>query len=218
MISLQNVSKYYPTKNGRKYVLRDVTLAIPAGRDIAILGPNGAGKSTLVRLLGGTDIPNKGKVKRLSNVSWPLGLAAGFQGSMSGRENVRFVARIHGIKHTHILEDQVAAFAEIGRYFDEPIKNYSSGMKSRLAFGLSLAFDFDILLIDEVLSVGDKNFKEKSKAALKAKREKSSIILVSHSLGTLREMCNAGIVIKNAQLHWHEDVESAIQDYITTYG
>jgi capsular polysaccharide transport system ATP-binding protein len=219
MIKFENVSKYYPTKQGRRYVFKDVNMTLPTDVSIAVLGPNGAGKSTLVRMLGGADYPNKGEILSNKNISWPLGLQGGLQGSMSGRENCRFVARIHGYKDTKEIEQKVYDFAEIGPYFDEPVKSYSSGMRSRVAFGLTMAFDFDfdVLLIDELGAVGDANFRKKSQALLKSKFETTKLIMVSHSMGELRKYCQAGLVVKNQNLLFFPNLEDAIQEYEDTY-
>jgi len=219
MIHFNNVSKYYATKQGRHYVLKNVDLALPTDRNIAVLGPNGVGKSTLIRMLGGADFPNKGQIVSNQKISWPLGLQGGLQGSMSARENVRFVARIHGYKNTQKIEQQVDDFAEIGKFFDEPVKTYSSGMKARVAFGLTMAFDFDfdVLLVDELGAVGDANFRCKSEALLKEKYEKTKLIMVSHSMGELRKNCQAGLVIINQDLRFHTDIESAIKEYEEHY-
>lgn len=219
MIKLSNVSKYYPTKSGRHYILKNVSIELPTDKSIAVLGPNGAGKSTLIRMLGGADLPNKGDISSNKRISWPLGLSGGLQGSMTGRENVRFVARIHGYKNTQIIEQQVEDFAEIGRYFNEPVKTYSSGMRSKIAFGLTMAFDFnfDVLLIDELNAVGDANFRQKSEALLIEKYEKTKVIMVNHSLNQLRRFCTAGVVVKNQNLYFHDDLEDAIKEYEETY-
>lgn len=219
MIKFENVSKYYPTKQGRRYVFKDVNMTLPTDVSIAILGPNGVGKSTLVRMLGGADYPNKGEILSDKNISWPLGLQGGLQGSMSGRENCRFVARIHGYKDTKEVEQKVYDFAEIGAYFDEPVKSYSSGMRSRVAFGLTMAFDFDfdVLLIDELGAVGDANFRKKSQALLKSKFETTKLIMVSHSMGELRKYCQAGLVVKNQNLLFFPNLEDAIKEYEDTY-
>ncbi|WP_159821704.1 ABC transporter ATP-binding protein [Colwellia sp. 20A7] len=219
MIHFENVSKYYATKQGRHYVLKNVNLALPTDRNIAVLGPNGVGKSTLIKMLGGADFPNKGKINSTEKISWPLGLQGGLQGSMSARENVRFVARIHGYKNTKPIEQLVEDFAEIGKFFNEPVKNYSSGMKARVAFGLTMAFDFDfdVLLVDELGAVGDANFRRKSEALLKEKYEKTKLIMVSHSMGELRKNCQAGLVIINQNLRYHTDIESAIKEYENHY-
>ena len=215
MIELRNVTKYYKTAHAKKYILNNVTTTIPSGLNIGILGRNGAGKSTLLRMLGGIDYPNSGIISSPNSFSWPMGLAGGFQGSMTGRQNVKFVCRIYGKSEAQIEEaiESVQEFAEIGDYFDMPIKTYSSGMKSRLSFGLSLFFDFDYLIIDETLSVGDKNFQEKSKKALRKKIESCNVLLVSHSMPVLKEICDAGIVVHNGQMSYYTDINEAIDAY-----
>ncbi|WP_339014830.1 ABC transporter ATP-binding protein [Aeromonas popoffii] len=215
MITLDNVSKYYPTKFGRHYVLRNVSFTLPGDRNIGILGANGAGKSTLLRLLGGMDMPNQGKVIRHSRVSWPLALSGGFQGSMTGRENTRFVCRIHGVHDTAEVEEWVKAFSEIGQHYELPIKGYSSGMRSKFSFAVSMAFDFDIYLTDEITSVGDARFRQKCIDVFTQKRETASLIMVSHDMKTLRQQCDMGIVLQNGQLTLHDDIEEAIAIYQT---
>ncbi|MCH1930207.1 ABC transporter ATP-binding protein [Shewanella sp. A25] len=219
MITFDNVSKYYPTKQGRHYVFRDLNLELPTDKNIAIIGPNGVGKSTLIRMLGGTDNPTTGRIVSDKNISWPMGLQGGLQGSMTARENVKFVARIHGYRDTKIIEQRVQDFAEIGKYFDEPVKNYSSGMRSRVTFGLTMAFDFDfdVLLIDELGAVGDANFKKKSEELLLSKYQTSKLIMVNHSIGALKKFCQSGLVIKNQQLYYFDDIDNAIELYESTY-
>ena len=215
MIELRNVTKYYQTKHEKKYVLNNVTFTIPSGVNVGILGRNGAGKSTLLRMLGGIDFPNSGIINSPHSFSWPMGLAGGFQGSMTGRQNVQFVCRIYGKSEYEIQAaiESVKAFSELGEYFDMPIKTYSSGMKSRLSFGLSLFFDFDYLIIDETLSVGDKNFQEKSKKALRKKIENCHVLLVSHSMPVLKEICDVGIVVHKGQMYYHDSIDDAINTY-----
>ena len=215
MIALHHVTKSYPTPHGRKYVLDDVTQTIPPDVNVGILGRNGAGKSTLLRMLGGIDFPDSGHIVSDASFSWPMGLAGGFQGSMTGRQNVMFVCRIYG-KSGYEIEraiESVREFSELGDYFDMPIKTYSSGMKSRLSFGLSLVFDFDYLIIDETLSVGDREFQEKSKAALRKKIETCRILLVSHSMPVLRELCDVGIVVHDGTVSYFDDIAQAIAMY-----
>jgi len=215
MIVLENATKFYKTKNGRKYILKNASFIIPEGKNIGILGRNGAGKSTLLRMLGGIDFPNSGKIYSNKSFSWPMGLAGGFQGSMTGRQNVKFVCRVFSRSEEDIKEiiEFVKKFSELGDFFDMPIKIYSSGMKSRLSFGLSLAFDFDYILIDETLSVGDARFKTKSKEALMKKIEKSNVLMVSHSMGDLKQICDAGIVLNSGRLNYFEDINEAIRVY-----
>jgi len=215
LIELRNVTKYYKTAHGKKYVLKDVSQIIPTHTNVGILGRNGAGKSTLLRMLGGIDFPNSGTIHSDKTFSWPMGLAGGFQGSMTGRQNVKFVCRIYGKSEYEIQQaiESVKEFSELGDYFDMPIKIYSSGMKSRLSFGLSLFFDFDYLIIDETLSVGDKNFQVKSKNALRKKIENCNVLLVSHSMPTLKEICDSGIVVNNGTMTYYEDINDAIAIY-----
>ena len=154
MIALHNIAKSYPLPRGKKVVLDDVNITFRPGENMGILGLNGAGKSTLMRIIGGAELPDSGKVVRKSRVSWPIGFAGGFHGSLTGRENLRFTSRIYGSdirKVTEFVED----FSELGPYMDMPVRTYSSGMKSKLAFGLSMAIGFDFYLIDEAYSVGD---------------------------------------------------------------
>jgi len=215
MIHFINMSKYYPTKSGRSYVFKDVNLSIPVDKSIGVLGPNGAGKSTLIRMIGGADAPSKGSIESPLNISWPLGLQGGLQGSMSGRENVRFVARIHGYKDTKAVESKVEQFAEIGRYYDEPVKKYSSGMRARIAFGLTMAFDFDfdVLLIDELTAVGDMAFRKKSEALLKEKYKQTKLMMVNHSLPQLKNFCESAILIGNQTIQYFESIDDAIEQY-----
>ncbi|MCL2914149.1 ABC transporter ATP-binding protein [Shewanella corallii] len=219
MIHFENVSKFYPTKQGRHYVFRNIDLDLPTDRNIAILGPNGVGKSTLIRMIGGTDMPNEGRIRSLKNISWPLGLQGGLQGSMTARENVKFIARIHGYKNTRPIEKRVQEFAEVGKYFDEPVKSYSSGMRSRVTFGLTMAFDFDfdVLLIDELGAVGDANFRKKSEELLLSKYETTKLIMVNHNIRELKKFCQTGLVIKDQQLHFFDDINDAVELYQATY-
>lgn len=217
MIQLNNVTKWHPTKTGRRYILRDVSTVLPEGANIAILGPNGAGKSTFMRMLAQSEHPNSGNIDVNGSISWPMGLKGGFIGNLSGRDNAKFVCRIYGYDEKKVKEklDFIYDFAEIGDYFDMPIRTYSSGMKSRLAFGLSMSFDFDYYLVDEVLSVGDKQFRDKCREQLELKRKKSNFIIVSHDMNTLRKMCDVGIVLKNGTLRSYKNIEHAIRAYQT---
>jgi len=217
MIELKNVTKYFKTKEGRKYILKDVSIVIPSHCNIGILGRNGTGKSTIMRMLGQIEFPNSGKVLSNKSFSWPLGLGGGFVGNMSGKSNVKFVCRLYGKsqKETRDIVNFVKEFSELDDYFNMPIKTYSSGMKSRLSFGLSLSFDFDYMLIDETLSVGDARFKKKSKEALLKKIERCNVLLVSHDMGTLKDICDVGIVVNNGKMSYFEDINSAINEYVS---
>ena len=215
MIELKNVTKYFKTSKGKKYILKDANLIIPSGTNIGILGRNGAGKSTIMRMLGRIEFPTYGEIISDNTFSWPLGLGGGFVGSMTGRANVKFVCRLYGRgpKEIKKIIDFVYNFSELKDYFDMPIKTYSSGMKSRLSFGLSLAFDFDYMLIDETLSVGDARFKQKSKEALMKKIEKCNVLLVSHNMKTLKEICDSGIVVNGGEIKYYENINDAIEEY-----
>ncbi|WP_110687106.1 ABC transporter ATP-binding protein [Salinicola aestuarinus] len=214
MIEIRNLYKRYHNHHGSPWVLEDVSLTIPDGVSVGLLGRNGAGKTTLLRLIGGMDTPDRGEIVRESRVSWPIGLAGGFQGSMTGRQNVKFVARIHGAdEEIDAIIEEVETFADIGDAFDEPVKTYSTGMRSRLAFGLSLAFDFDVYLSDEATAVGDRGFKQKARQAFEARIGKASLIMVSHGEGVLREFCQAGIVLEKGSARWYDDIEMAIAAY-----
>ncbi len=172
MIELRKVTKVYKTKVGRNVVLDDISLTIPPRRGLGIIGRNGAGKSTLLRIIGGAEQPTAGDVIRRGRVSWPLGFAGGFNGSLTGEENCRFVARIYGLQYDYVVE-KTRSFAEIGDYFFMPVRTYSSGMRARVAFGLSMAIDFDMYLVDEITAVGDKLFRKKCRAAFDERRERA---------------------------------------------
>ncbi|ARR04612.1 ABC transporter ATP-binding protein [Campylobacter vicugnae] len=216
MIKLDNLTKFYPLSNGDKhFVFREFTFTFPDDCSIGLIGRNGAGKSTLMRLLSGADIPNAGKVITDKKISWPVGLAGGFQQSLSARDNVKFVARVYGYKG-EALEEKVRyieEFAEIGKYFDEPMNTYSSGMRSRIGFGLSMAFDFDYYLIDEAGAVGDAKFKKKSDAIYKEKLSNSKVIMVSHNMAEIKQWCDKVILVNSGMTTVYDDVDEGIEMY-----
>jgi len=214
MIELKNVSKYFSTNEGKKYILKDVTMTLPDG-NIGILGRNGAGKSTIMRMLGQIEFPNKGTIASSHTFSWPVGLAAGFVSNMTARANVKFVCRLFGKNKEEIYDiiTYIKEFTELKEYFDMPIRTYSSGMRARLNFGLSLAFDFEYLLIDETLSVGDATFKSKAKEALKKKIDQSQILLVSHDMKTLQELCQTGLLVNEGKLYYFDQINDAVKSY-----
>jgi len=201
-------------------VFKDVNISIPMDKNVGVLGPNGAGKSTLIKMIGGADIPSSGIIKSDLNISWPLGLQGGLQGNMTGRENVRFVARIHGIKNTKLVEQKVEEFAEIGAYFNEPVKKYSNGMRARVAIGLTMAFDFDydVVLIDELNAVGDMAFRAKSEAILKEKYKKTKLIMVNHGVPALKKFCDSAILLSNKTITYYENIDDAVEQYKKTYA
>jgi capsular polysaccharide transport system ATP-binding protein len=215
MIIVNDVHKRYRSDRGPgKWVLRGVNFTIPPKVSVGLVGRNGAGKSTLLRLIGGVDQPNKGTIERHCRVSWPMGFGGGLQGSLTGLQNAKFVCRIHG--HEDQMVERIAFvqdFAELGDSFFEPIKTYSSGMKSRLQFALSLAFDFDVYISDEVTATGDAAFKDKAANAFQKLAHHASLIMVSHGEGTLRQFCTAGIWLDNGTAHWFDDINDALIAY-----
>jgi capsular polysaccharide transport system ATP-binding protein len=212
MITLDRVSKTYRAGQGRRVVLNDANVEFPTGCNIGILGANGAGKSTLIRLLAGSELPDRGKIRRQGRVSFPLGYGGTFHGSLSGRENIAFIARIYGayLKDT---ESYVAEFAELGEYFDMPVNTYSAGMRARLAFGACLAVDFDIYLIDEVTEIGDERFRRKCAAAFRERVLGSDIILVTHNSRTMRQYCDRLAILADGELRLYNDIGSALDSY-----
>ena len=214
MIELKNVTKYFHTHEGRKYILQDVSLVLP-NVNIGILGRNGSGKSTLMRMLGKIEFPNRGQIVSSSSFSWPLALGGGFVGTMTGKANVKFVCRLYGKNRaeTNEIITFVKEFTELEEYFHMPIKTYSTGMRARLGFGLSLAFDFDYLLIDETLSVGDINFRNKAYNALRKKLESCHTLLVSHHMKVLSELCQEGILLHEGKLYYYDKINDAIRHY-----
>jgi capsular polysaccharide transport system ATP-binding protein len=212
MITLSNITKVYHTRHGKHRVLDDVSFSIRRGDSIGILGRNGSGKSTLTRLIGGVEYPTSGRIRRDMSVSWPLGLAGGFQTSLTGSDNARFIARIYGVPIEPLVEF-VEEFAELGEYLRMPVKTYSSGMRSRLAFGVSLAIHFDCYLVDEVTAVGDVRFRERCDQALAERRERSALVMVSHDIDTLKKHCKTGGVLWNGKLTFYDDINEAASAY-----
>lgn len=214
MIEVRNVWKKYHGELENDWVLKDINFTIPRGVSVGLIGANGAGKSTLLRLIGGMDTPEKGEIVRDCSVSWPIGLRGGFQNGLTGRQNVKFVARIHGGEDKiYEIVKSVEEFAELGKAFDRPVRTYSSGMRSRLAFGLSLSIDFDVYISDEATAVGDRAFKRKARNAFKERIGHSSLIMVSHGEGILRDLCEAGILLINGSATWFDQIEDALQAY-----
>lgn len=215
MIRLEGVSKTYRTQAGLHTVLRNLNLEIPAGAGLGVLGRNGAGKTTLINIIGGAETVDQGRLVTDARISWPVGLAGGFQPSLTARENIKFVARLYAEKEEiPMILNRVRDFAEIGEYFDMPIRTYSSGMNSRVSFGLSMAFDFDYYLIDEVTAVGDPQFRNKCDLALMEKKAKGAgFIVVSHDMDIVRRFCTQVIVLASQGLRHFDDIEEAIKVY-----
>ena len=217
MFELRNITKSYLTPKGRRHVFRDLSLQIPPGKNIGLIGRNGSGKSTLMRLLGGADVPDSGTVVTNKSISWPVGLSGGLHGTMTGRENIKFVSRVYGAEGDAMRQkiSYVEDFAEIGSWIDEPVKTYSSGMRSRLAFGLSMAFDFDYYLIDEVMSVGDAHFKRKCADMFEERLQKSKVVLVSHNMNEIQKLCDVVLLVRDGGVQIYDDVAEGIKTYNT---
>jgi len=215
MILLDHISKSYPVRGGRKVIVEDLTLQIPADAKLGLLGRNGSGKSTLLRMIAGSAEPDRGVIHRTATTSWPLGFSGGFHPGLTGRQNARFVARIYGIP-TEELVDFAEGFSELGPYFDMAVATYSSGMKARLAFGVSIGVSFDIYLVDEITAVGDEVFRNKCVAAFKEILSRAGLLMVSHNMNTIRDFCDCGGVLENGTFHFFDDVEDAIAYYQTS--
>lgn len=212
MIEFHHVSKSYRTKTGEHVVLDSISGTIAAGENLGVLGRNGAGKSTLLRILAGIEVPDAGHVDRRGRISWPIGFSGGFSGSLSGEENCRFVARIYGEEVDRVVEF-ARGFAELGEYFEMPVRTYSSGMRARLAFGLSMAVDFDYYLVDEVTAVGDARFQERCRQAFRERSGHSTVIMVSHQLRTIKDYCARFAVLEKGQLLFFDSLDAAQKAY-----
>ncbi|OYU74650.1 MAG: ATP-binding protein [Alphaproteobacteria bacterium PA3] len=212
MIVCEKICKSYGRGHGRKVVLRDIDLIVAPGERVGLLGRNGAGKTTLIKQIGGVELPDSGRIGRKMSGSWPIGFNGGFQGSLTGYDNARFIARIYGKSYVE-MKEFVADFTELGRSLSLPVKTYSSGMRARLAFALSLAIEFDCYLIDEVILVGDVNFQRKCQHELFEKRADRAMIIVSHDMNVVRDVCNRGVVIHEERALDYEDVHEAAAFY-----
>ncbi|HEB5644221.1 TPA: ABC transporter ATP-binding protein, partial [Mannheimia haemolytica] len=212
MISIRNVSKQYRTNNGWKTILKDINFELKKGEKVGILGRNGAGKSTLIRLMSGVEPPTTGTIERQMSISWPLAFSGAFQGSLTGMDNLRFVSRIYDADFDYV-KSFTEEFSELGEYLYEPVKSYSSGMKARLAFALSLSIEFDCYLIDEVIAVGDARFAAKCKHELFEKRKDRSLILVSHSPASIKEYCDSAMVLEEGIMHTFDSIDNAYNFY-----
>lgn len=212
MIELTQVTKEYRQRQGKRAIIKNVDLTIEKGEHIGILGRNGAGKSTLIRLLGGSELPTKGTIKRSMSVSWPLAFSGGFQGSLTGLDNLKFVCRVYGADYDAALPF-VEEFSALGSYLKEPVKAYSSGMIARLAFAISMAIEFDCFLIDEVIAVGDADFQNKCRIEIFDKRADRAMIMVSHDPNTIRQYCNSAYILHDGRLQKIPDIDQALEYY-----
>lgn len=209
MIEFRNLTKVFQLHGQRKVVADNVNLTFPTGRSVGLLGRNGAGKTTLLKMIAGTMDPTSGVIRSDGSISWPVGFAGSFHGELTGAQNARFIARIYGVD-TDELVAFVRDFAGLEGHFYLPFRTYSSGMKSRLAFGVSMAVPFNTYLVDEVTSVGDATFREKSAEVFRARMEHAGAVVVSHGMAQIRLLCDAGAVLENGKLYYYDDVEEAI--------
>jgi capsular polysaccharide transport system ATP-binding protein len=212
MIKLSNIYKQYDTRNGLRTVLENISFNVQRGEKVGVLGKNGAGKSTLIRIISGVEQPNRGSIERDMSVSWPLAFGGAFHGALTGLDNIRFICRVYGVQIDTAIQF-VEEFSELGLYLREPVKKYSSGMRARLAFAISMAVEFDCFLIDEVVAVGDSRFHEKCQNELFEKRRDRAMIIVSHSVGYIRDHCDRASVLVEGGLNHFDDVDSALEFY-----
>ena len=210
MIEFRDVSKHYLTPTSRKVVLDRLTLTLPAGSKVGVLGRNGAGKSTLLGMVAGIVQPDAGEIRRPDSISWPLGLGGSFHAQLTGAQNVRFVARIYGVDSDALI-DYVAEFAELGEFMHMPVRSYSSGMKARLGFGMSMGIAFDWYLVDELTAVGDAAFRKKSLAMYRSRLQDAGLLMVSHSINTIRTYCTSGLVLDAGRATFYPDIAEAVE-------
>ena len=211
-VRFDRVSKFFKTSKGRRWVLHESSFDILYGTNVGILGRNGAGKSTLLRMMCGMERPSSGEVTRYSKVSWPLGLAASLQGSLTGVENSKFVARIYGAPSDEVV-DFVRDFSELGPAIELPVRTYSTGMRARLTFAMSMALEFRCYLIDELTAVGDRQFRDKCEQTFRNRRETADVIIVSHQPGTIRAFADTIAVLNNGELTFFDNVEAGFYYY-----
>lgn len=212
MIRFDNVTKIYKTDGHKRTIFEKVSFTLKPGISYGIMGINGAGKSTMMRLIAGTEGPTRGRITRTIRVSWPLGFAGGFHRQMTGRDNVIFVARVYGEDPMRVLQF-VEEFSELGSYLEVPIGTYSSGMSQRLAYGMSMAIPFECYLIDETLAVGDARFKKRCDDVFSKRRETADVIMISHSMETIRRYCSQAIILVGGRAIIYENVDDAIEVY-----
>lgn len=213
MIRFDHLTKVFSLDGRRKVVADDITLTFPTGRAVALLGRNGAGKSTLLQIIAGTAVPTSGRILSTGTISWPVGFAGSFHGELTGAQNTRFIARIYGVD-TDELSAFVEDFAGLGVHFHLPLRSYSSGMRSRLAFGVSMGIHFDTYLVDEITAVGDAAFRAKSDRVFKDRMRNSGSVVVTHSMEQVRTLCDAAAVLEDGRLIYYEDVEEGIRHHV----
>jgi capsular polysaccharide transport system ATP-binding protein len=212
MIRFENVTKTFVMDGKRKTVMENVSMTFPDGRSVGLLGRNGAGKSTLLKMIAGTMPVSSGRIVTNGSISWPVGFAGSFHGELSGAQNCRFIARIYGVDTDELIAF-VEEFAGLGVHFHLPLKTYSSGMKSRLAFGTSMGIAFDTYLVDEITAVGDASFRARSDALFKQRMRNAGSVVVSHSMNQIRQLCDAVVILEDGHLVFHDDVDRGIREH-----
>lgn len=196
----------------RKPLFKNINFDLGKSGRLAILGRNGQGKSTLIKMLGGVLPETEGRIEWRMSSSWPIGFGGGFQGSLSGLDNVRFLARLYDRDYYDMLQ-RVDDFAELGKALRNPVKHYSSGMRARLAFGLSLAIEFDCYLIDELVAVGDARFQRKCQEALFEHRAHRAFLMASHDTHLIASYCDRALIIEGGQAKVFDDIDEAVEVY-----
>lgn len=198
--------------------VKNVSFTVEEGEILGIIGRNGSGKTTLLRSIAGVFSPNTGSIDLHGHSVSLMALGVGFKDSLSGRENIVLSGMLLGFKEKQILDrmEEIIEFAEIGEFIDRPVRTYSSGMHSKLAFSITAMLETDIMLVDEVLSVGDESFKKKSLAKMKSliTDEKRTVIIVSHSISTLKELCDRVIWLHDGEIREQGDPESVLKNYV----
>jgi capsular polysaccharide transport system ATP-binding protein len=212
MIELIDVCKCYPVRGGERTILDHISLRIKPNEKLGVFGRNGAGKSTLVRLLSGAESPSSGKITRRMSVSWPIALGDAFHNYLTGLDNLRLICRIYNVDYRDKV-DFVKEFSELGIYLREPIVSYSTGMRARLAFAISMIIEFDCYLIDEVVAVGDSRFHEKCQFELFEKRKDRGKVIVSHDVNFVKQHCEDAVVLVDGRLHHFNSVDEGLQFY-----
>jgi capsular polysaccharide transport system ATP-binding protein len=212
MIRLENVSKSFHLRGSVRSIARNISITFPRDKSVGLLGRNGAGKSSLLRMISGAMSPDSGRIVVEGSLSWPVGFSGSFHRDLTGAQNTRFLARVYGVD-TDELQDFVLDFSELGKQFYQPIHTYSSGMKSRLSFGISMGIHFDMYLVDEVTAVGDASFQAKSEAVFADRMQSSGSIFISHSLPSIRRVCSAVATLENGVLTYFDDVQEGIEHH-----
>ncbi len=213
MINVDHVHKVYPTRQGDRAVLNDISFTLERGDKLGILGRNGAGKSTLVRLVSGAEQPTSGSITRSMSVSWPIAFGGAFQATLTGFDNVRFISRIYNQDYAQNI-DFVEDFTELGLYLREPVRSYSQGMRARLAFAISMIIEFDCYLIDEVSAVGDARFHEKCAIELFQKRADRAMLIISHDIEYVRQHCSRCAVLHEGDMRFYPDFSQAYEQHM----